>query len=140
MKMSAINNVGGQNMDTNIETEFVKTNIKHDYQERVLFELLSSKHRAKALSRFAHSSKKILKDRFVEVNTEFLQGYMSKYLSKQNECYLISDASIDGTTMKIYDAWEYIQKTVMMTIVISRDFVLLKEEYEGTKPLFYFCN
>ena len=51
-------------MDFSIENKFVKEYIKKEYQERLLFELQSKKHREKAIARFAHSSETILKDCF----------------------------------------------------------------------------
>ena len=51
----------GDNMDSKIEKEFVKSYIDNNYQERLLYELGSSKKRVNALSRFSHNAETILK-------------------------------------------------------------------------------
>ena len=48
-------------MDSKIEKEFVKSYIDKNYQERLLYELGSSKKRVNALSRFSHNAETILK-------------------------------------------------------------------------------
>ena len=51
-------------MDFDIEIGFVKKYIKKEYQDRLIFELKSKKHREKAVSRFSHFSENILKNSF----------------------------------------------------------------------------
>ena len=123
-------------MDSAIEINFVRENVKKEYRDRLLFELQSKKHREKAISRFAHTAKEVLQDKFKEVDLDYLNILFADTINPK-PCYLITGDKHDGEYMALFETWNYIQKTFLVAIVISNDFVLIKEEYEINKPTFF---
>lgn len=117
-------------MDFNIEIEFVKKHIKKEYQDRLLFELQSQKHREKAISRFSHNSEKILKNGFKCCNILDLKTYLFNVYDSKKKCYVISNDENDGKMFLVSDAIEYLMCSYMTMILISENFVVVKEEYE----------
>ena len=124
-------------MDKKIEIEFVKKCIKETYQERILFELQSKKHREKAILRFSHSSENILKNNFVKSNISNMQSILSK--KTLEKCYIISDALYDGEMLEFNDAVEYCKEAYMPVILISPQFVVIKEEVEKKETTLWVC-
>lgn len=121
-------------MDCNIESGFVKKYIKKEYQERLLFELQSKKHREKAISRFSHFSETILKKCFNSCDILELKKHLYKVYAPTEKCYIISNDENDGKTLFLTDAIECCTTSYMAMILISEKFVIVKEEYEK-KPL-----
>ena len=93
-------------MDFNIEAGFVRKCIKKEYQERLLFELHSVKHREKAISRFSHSAESMLKKGFINCSISDLQSQFHKTMQSEN-CYIISGDSYDGNTFSFTEAIEH---------------------------------
>ena len=123
-------------MDFNIEIEFVKNYIKKDFQDRLIFELQSKKQREKAKSRFSHFSIAILNDSFKSCNTLQIQELVLEKYDVKEECYIISDDENDGKTLFLHDAVSLCKNSYAAMILISKKFVLVKEEVERT-PIFY---
>lgn len=115
-------------MDKKIEIEFVKKCVKETYQERLIFELQSKKHREKAILRFSHSSETILKNNFVKSTISNVQSISNK--KSLEKCYVISDDLYDGEILQFNDAIEYCKATYMPVVLISPQLIVIKEEVE----------
>ena len=122
-------------MDVNIETNFVRTCVRKEYQDRLIFELQSNKRREKALSKFAHSSKTILQEQFVTTTMSNLRNNLSSLANSTEHCYIISGGINDGITMALRDAIKQLETSYMLVILISQNFIVVKEEAEGNTPL-----
>ena len=116
------------------EEEFVNKYIDKDYQERLLYELGSSKKRVNALSRFSHDAETILKK---GVSKKIITSF-NEFQEKDQTVYVISWDEKDGTTMSLSDAIRYLESSYMSAILIGKDFSLIKEEPEkgGAKILY----
>ncbi len=124
----------GDNMDSKIEKEFVKSYIDKNYQERLLYELGSSKKRVNALSRFSHNAETILKK---SVSKRIITS-VGDFQEKDQTVYIISWDEKDGLTMPLSDAVRYLEASYMSVILIGKDFSLIKEEAEnGCAKIFY---
>lgn len=125
-------------MDLSIETDFVKRAIKKDCQERIIFELQSKKHREKAINKFSHSPKTILKEIFQEYSVNDLSNDLNKSNMK-DKCYIISDDLYDGEELLLKDAIEHIKNTYSVVILIASNFYAVKEEVEkGSPPVWIY--
>ena len=121
-------------MDSKIEKEFVKSYIDKNYQERLLYELGSSKKRVNALSRFSHNAETILKK---SVSKRIITS-LGDFQEKDQTVYIISLDEKDGLTMPLSDAVRYLEASYMSVILIGKDFSLIKEEAEnGCAKIFY---
>ena len=121
-------------MDSKIEKEFVKSYIDKNYQERLLYELGSSKKRVNALSRFSHNAETILKQ---SVNKRIITS-LGEFQEKDQSVYIISWDEKDGITMPLSDAVSHLEASYMSVILIGKDFSLIKEEAEnGCAKIFY---
>jgi hypothetical protein len=127
-------------MNSSIETTFVRKCIKKEYQDRLLFELQSKKHREKVVSRFSHSAEAMLKSGFVKCTVCDLQKYVD--FNKESLSYfIISGDSNDGNTLNAKEMVEYCKNSFMAVIAISSKLVVIKEEYEGKSPtVFIYKN
>ena len=95
-------------MDSNIEKEFVKSYIDKNYQERLLYELGSSKKRVNALSRFSHNAETILKKSVSKIHDyvifESYSTFVKEYgqdtytieLTEQKESLFNSDLDLNA--------------------------------------------
>ena len=126
-------------MDFNIESKFVKEYIRKEYQERLLFELQSEKHREKAISRFSHSSETILKDCFSKSSILELKKFY-EIASTKEHCYILSNDIHDGRMLLWKDAIKYCVASYMVVILISEKTVVIKEEFEKGEPLILISN
>ena len=124
----------GDNMDSKIEKEFIKSYIDKNYQERLLYELGSSKKRVNALSRFSHNAETILKQ---SVSKRIITS-LGDFQEKDQTVYIISWDEKDGLTMPLSDAVRDLEASYMSVILIGKDFSLIKEEAEnGCAKIFY---
>ena len=123
-------------MDFNIEVDFVKKYIKKDFQDRLIFELQSKKHRERAIDRFSHFSQKILNNCFKCCNMLQIQELVCEKYDVKEKCYIISGDENDGKILFLHDAVKSCQDSYTAMILISEKFVLVKEELEKT-PIFY---
>jgi len=112
-------------MDFNVEAGFVMKYVKKEYRDRVLFELQTKKHREKAISRFCHSSQKILKDCFIKCTMSDLQKHFCLESNSIDKCYLITNDANDGTFLLLREAFEHCRKSYMAVILISSKFVVI---------------
>ena len=121
-------------MNSEIEQKFVNDYIEKNYQERVLYELGSSKKRANALSRFSHNAEAILKK---SVRKRIITSFCD-FPEKEQAVYIISWDEKDGLTMPLSDAVRYLEASYMSVILIGTDFSLVKEETEkGCSEILY---
>ena len=121
-------------MNNDIEQKFVKNYIDKNYQERLLYELGSSKKRANALSRFSHNAETILKK---SVSKKILTS-SDDFQQKDQTVYIISWDEKDGTAIPLSVAIHYLEASYMAVILIGKDFSLIKEETEkGCAKILY---
>lgn len=123
-------------MDFNIEADFVRKCIKKECQERLLFELHSTKHREKAISRFSHSAESVLKKGFINCSISDLQNKFYKTMQTEN-CYIISGDSYDGKIFSFAEAIEHCKTSYMAIVLISSKIIAVREELEKTQPLLF---
>lgn len=124
----------------NIESEFVKKHIKKEYQERLIFELQSKKHREKALSRFSHNSQLILKNHFEKTTAIPTTRNLPFEIDFSEKCYIISSDENDGIFIPLIDAIKFCEQSYMAVILITSKVVIIKEEYENGKPFFFVAK
>ena len=121
-------------MNSEIEQQFIKNYIDKNYQERLIYELGTSKKRVNALSRFSHNVESILKK---GINKKIITNF-DDFQEKNQTVYIIALNEKDGTTMSLSDAIRYLESSYMSAILIGKDFSLIKEEPEkgGAKILY----
>lgn len=130
-------------MNKGIEENFVKKFIDKRYQDRILYELFSLKKRTKALSKFAHNANEILVSQMIKkqggsISIDDLNEVSEKFLCGNEECYIISDDSFDGTTQVLEDCLSIVLEQPMCTIVIcSTNLAIVKEELSQGAPIKY---
>ena len=112
-----------------VEKDFVKRAIKKDYQERIIFELQSKKHREKAIDRFSHSPETILKNIFTEYTVNDFSNVLGNINAKE-KCYIISQNLHDGEELLLKDAIEYFRNSYTVVILIAYNFFAIKAEVE----------
>ena len=127
-------------MDSCTEIGFVRKCIKKEYHERLLFELQSKKHRAKALSRLAHISEDVLRDGYLNLSALEFQKQFAPKMSSTEKCYLISDSDHDGETMLLAEAILFCQTSYMLVVLIAGDFVVIKPEIEKKSTFYVFLS
>ncbi len=127
-------------MNFSIEIDFVKKYIKKEYQERIIFELQSKKNREKVISRFSHSSDRILKNLFVKCTIAELQNHLADSCGVKEECYMISGDTLDGQILPLHDAVEYCLTSYMTVILIFSKFAIVKEETEYGEPRIFISK
>ena len=117
-------------MDFSIENDFVKRAIKKDYQERIIFELQSQKHREKAIDRLSHSPEAILKDVFTEYTVNDFSNVLGNINAKEKfyiigKRYNFVNADLVHTTnflhnYKMEERFAYLIKTYKQEIINDR--------------------
>ncbi len=122
-------------MDFIIETSFIKKCVKKEYQERLIFEMLSKKHREKAIYKFAHNAHCILSKTCKKISIDDLKCILSK-LDNNVECYLILNSTNEGTILPLHKAFKLFLDSYLCAILIIDNTIIIKEECEGT-PTFY---
>ena len=116
-------------MNQVLEEKFVKKHIKNSFQDRLIFELSSKKHREKAIDRFSHQADVLLNDSYQKVKQSDLS-----FLKDEGNVYVVSLDKIDGTTFSGNEAFDYCWKTFSPVILIGNGFSIVKEELEGEEP------
>ena len=115
-----------------MEEKFVKMFIKKQYQERLLFEL-NSKKREKAIDRFSHEAKKLLKENLILTQSEKIrQDDIEKFLSIKKNCkdvYIITLNSLyDKKFIKLELAITIFFDEYLPMIIVGETFALIKQE------------
>ena len=113
-------------MNSEIEQQFIKNYIDKNYQERLIYELGTSKKRVNALSRFSHNVESILQK---GISKKIITNF-DDFQEKNQTVYIIALNEKDGTTMPLSDALRYLEVSYMSVILIGKDFSLIKEESE----------
>lgn len=99
-------------MDKECEEFIVRTFFKKNFQERVLFELLSPKRRKNAIGRLSHNWKNMLNEKYMmevqKPNSDFIQiAELLKKHGAEDICYSISFCEeIDGKYLPLLKALE----------------------------------
>ncbi len=130
-------------MNKDIEEKFVKKFIDKRYQDRILYELFSSKKRVKALSKFAHNANEILALQTIrkqerKLSIDDLNEVSEKILCGKEECYIISDDCFDGTIQTLEICFSIVLEQPMCAVVIcGTDLVIIKEELSQGAPRKY---
>lgn len=122
-------------MDVIIETSFIKKCVKKEYQERLIFEFSSKKHREKAIYKFAHNAHCILNNTCQKILLDDLMCILSKF-DNNVECYLILNSTNEGTILPLHKALKLFFDSYLCAILIIDNTIIIKEECEVT-PTFY---
>lgn len=122
-----------------MEEKFVKMFIKKQYQERLLFEL-SSKKREKAIDRFSHETKKLLKENLILMQGEKIsQEDIEKLLGiKKNskDVYVITLNSLyDKKLIQLERAFNIFFDEYLPMIIIGETFALIRQETSGNDSM-----
>lgn len=124
-------------MNLEMEKVFIEKFIKKDYQERIIYEL--TKKREKALSRFSHNAYDILNKDNNILQIHDKDSVVTLISSKDlinKDCYFIS-RFLDGEIIKLDVALKEAFEDLCSSIIISTNFVIIKEETIIGKPNIY---
>ena len=121
-------------MDHSAENYFVKTYIRKERQERLLFQLTSSKKRYEGLDRFCHNSYDLIDKRKIVLEGDDLdrQKDFLKFTDKHDRpCLIISpDSFIDGEVMNLKEAVAVAVNLFEAVIIIGSGFAIVFGEVE----------
>lgn len=117
-------------MNTDTEQEFVRNYIDKNFQDRLIYELSSSKKRVNAMARFSHNAEAVLDK---SLNKKVIKSH-DEIRESDKTLYLISSGENDGVTLPFSDAIRHCENSYSAVIVIGKGFSLIKEETECGKP------
>ena len=130
-------------MNASVEEMFVKAFIEKRIQDRIIFELSSSKNRSKAVSRFAHTTDDIINSKYVFLKSNKLTSFeieveLIKHCGKNKYVYIISMNEFDGKSLPFKDALKICIDDYMPSIIIcSEKVVFIKTEVMDGLPMKY---
>lgn len=125
-------------MNIAVETDFIKKFVKKQYQDRLLFELTSEKHRMKGISRLSHNTSSILKEECVLSNKPLELNKLLRLIDNdENECYMITWDEKDGRFYPINVAIDICMNSYMAVVLIFNHIAFIKEEVEKGSPIVY---
>jgi len=134
-------------MDKKIEKHIVKAFFNKRIQERVMFELASSKKRLDALSRLSHNYNITLNEKYmIEIEDGSEEEVIIKLLKEngaKSTCYIISwDKDIDGKELPLDIAIKQSFNKRMPSIVscISGELAYFQAEQEYRSPPRYILK
>lgn len=131
-------------MDYSVEKYFVKTYIRKERQERLLFQLIDSRKRYEGLDRFCHNSSDLLDKRKIVLEGADLdrQKDFLTFVDKHDEpCIIISaDSFIDGEVMNLKEALAVAVNLVEAVLIIGNGFALVFGEAEKGGREKYFLT
>ncbi len=124
-------------MNFSLEEQFVTNYINKEYQDRLLFELKSSKKRQNGVLRFSHNAQDLLKKGTIQLTlTSFDQSKLHSFL-KETNYYVISTMHPDGATMSKKQVIDCLDEDFGPVIVCGTNIAIVKKEYEvGTENYF----
>lgn len=130
-------------MNKEYEEIIVRSFFEKRIQNRIIFELLSTKKRKDALSRLCHNYKDVLCEKYMmelpkpNSNHIDIEGLLKKYGANDN-CYVISwHNEIDGQCLPLIDALEQVVGLGMPSLVFCVPDRLLYfegEQCQSTPP------
>jgi hypothetical protein len=111
-------------MDSTIEESFVRTFVGQGIQDRIIFELSSANRRHAALSRFAHTAGKYLKERYVylqcaKAGIDYIENAINRLAGNLTECYAI--VGNDGGVMPLRSALQNSFDSPGVSLIIAND-------------------
>ena len=107
-------------------------------KDRILYELSSSKKRIKALERFAHDTEAVIRPEYIYHKGGTINDTIkSEIKNSVAECMVLSLEFQQGRNMSIEEAFDYLDDNCNFAIIISRNWLIIKPEYEGGQGLFY---
>ena len=126
-------------MNFDIEKKFVKEFIKKELQDRLIFELQSSKRREKALSRFSHNAENLFKNPFEICDEAKIKKHFDKEQCNK-KCYVLSWDETDASFLSMDQALAKCFNSAMSLILIFDEGAIIKEEWEKSKANFFFLK
>ena len=118
-------------MDCAAEERFVRTYIRKNRRERLLYELTAPKKRYAGLERFCHGAGDLLdpeKIRLQGDNPE-RQPLFEALLRRDEACVLLSpDPWLDGRRMRFSEAWPLVRGSLDAVILLGPDFAVVRQE------------
>lgn len=123
------------------ELNFVKLYVKKIYQNRLIFELSSPKHRERAISRFSHNAFSLLNISLVTYQgLDDIRSYLYKTIKKCEKIHILSLDDNDGKCMIFQNAFEYCLNSYMVVILVCEHFAIIKEEVTQGTPKMYLLQ
>ena len=124
-------------MNFSLEEQFVTNYINKEYQDRLLFELKSSKKRQNGVLRFSHNATDLLKKGKIQLTLEsFDQAKLQSFL-QEIDYYVISTMHRDGATMSKKQVIHCLEEDFGPVIVCGVNIAIVKKEQEsGTDNYF----
>ena len=126
-----------------MEEKFVKMFIQKQYQDRLRFEL-TSKKREKAINRFSHNAKQLLKENLIlkqgeKISKEDIEKVFKKETNK--DVYLISlnpiyDQKLEGFSSAINIFFD----EFLPMIIIGESFALIRQETSGNASIKFLLS
>ena len=118
-------------MDCAAEERFVRTYIRKNRRERLLYELTAPKKRYAGLERFCHGAGDLLdpeKIRLQGDNPE-RQPLFEALLRRDEACVLLSpDPWLDGRRLRFSEAWPLVRGSLDAVILLGTDFAVVRQE------------
>lgn len=121
-------------MINEIEEKFVKQYITKGRQERLVYELGSSKKRINAMSRFCHSSLELIKPNMIyewgDIDCDRLLLLLKKYGKNEKNYIMAYDENIDKKYMNNEEAIKRVIGNGMAAVIINNGIVIIETEQE----------
>ena len=121
-------------MINEIEKGFVKQYIIKKRQERLIYELGSSKKRINAMSRFCHSSLELIKPNMIyesgDLSCDRILSLLIKFGKNEKNYIMAYDENIDKKYMNNDEAIRNVIGNGMAAIIINSDIVIIETEQE----------
>ena len=121
-------------MDVTAETLFVKTYIRKNRQERILFELTTPARRYDGLSRFSHQAEELINPARISMEGEDLnhRSEFTAFVRKHNEiCRILSpDPFLDQKQLPLEEAVSMAGMGTDAALIIGNGFAVVFTEAE----------
>ena len=128
------------------EKRLVRSFIRKDRRDRLLFELTKAEKRYDGVSRFCHQaddfmdkSKIIMSGTDLNHRPEFLRFVRTR---KDEKCYLLSpDYTLDGCTLPLPQAVEQASMNADAVVILGSDFLIVfTEDFKGGSEKYLLCE
>lgn len=127
-------------MNIALEEQFVVNYINKEYQDRLLFELKSSKKRQNGVLRFSHNAQDLLKNGKIQLTlASFDQSKLQSFL-KESDYYVISTMHLEGAIMSKKQVIDCLNEDFGPVIVCGANIAVVKKEYEAGTDNYFLLN
>ena len=121
-------------LDYNVIAEFLSSSTR----ERIIYELSSPKKRTKALERLSHNAESIIRTEYLYYKGNVIHDAIRLEIKNSVlECIVLSLEYQQGKKMSIEEALSYLLNECDFSIIVDKNWLIIKHEHEGGKGLFY---